>query len=48
MSSGAMVATGALPRITNLIRPSLSTASKPKCRASMVIEVRGDSRAEIT
>lgn len=36
------------PRIRNLIRPSLSTASKPKCRARVLIDALGASSAEIT
>ena len=41
-------ATGARPRMTKRITPSLSTASKPKCRASTVIEVREASSALMT
>jgi hypothetical protein len=48
MSSGATVATEARPRIVKRSTPALSTASKPKWRASVVIEARGLSSAVIT
>ena len=44
----ANLAVATRPRIRKRMRPSLSTASNPKCRAKVLIEARGASSAVMT